>query len=191
MLRNLIVLVLAIGVGASLTYWMDYSGGAVPKMQTLQFQEKSPQMVKLARVPEFEFQALDGKEIHIHDFKGKIVVLNFWASWCAPCVKEFPYFLKLAAEFPDDVVFIGLSSDFDMSAMNRFLSKLSYQHPRAMDGQNIHLGLDENGVITRDLFQTLRLPETFIIDKKGIMREKLIGANWAYDDLKAMVEGLR
>lgn len=186
MWRNLILLSVCIALGAGITYWLDFSNsrGQAPMAEPIPKQAAK----SAAKVPDFDFTTLDGQVKSISGLQGKTVVLNFWASWCAPCVKEFPYFLRLAEEFPDDVVFVGLSSDHDMSAMNRFLSKMSYAHPKQMEGRNILIALDEGGKITRDQFQTYRLPETIIIDPKGRMKTKFIGADWAYEDLVQSIQ---
>lgn len=189
MWRNLLLLLVCIGIGAGITYTLDYADSIPKTAQTLE--KSSTLKMQYSTVPDFAFQTLDGENRDMQDFRGRIVVLNFWASWCAPCVKEFPYFLRLAMQYPDDVVFIGLSSDHDMTAMNRFITKLTYDHSEAMGQENVLLSLDQNGAITRNLFQTFRLPETILIDGKGRMREKLIGANWSYEELEGMIERLR
>ncbi len=183
MWRNLFLLAVSILLGAGLTYMMDFSG-AKPMGSPAPTQSTK---MKAEFVPDFTFQTLDGQSHSIRSLQGKTVVLNFWASWCAPCVKEFPYFLKLAQEYPEQIIFVGLSSDHDMSAMNRFLSKMSYNYPNGMEAQNVLLSVDEGGKITRDMFQTYRLPETIIIDSKGRMKTKLVGADWTYDDLVQLV----
>lgn len=187
MARNLIILAVTIILGAGLTYMLDYSGAGVPKSASVQ----TPAAItnKAAPLPDFSFTPLGQKQpINTASLQGKIIIMNFWASWCAPCVKEFPYFLQLAAEFPDDVVFMGLSSDHDNDAMNRFLDKLRSDYPAEMALDNVLIAMDEGGSITRGTFQTFRLPETILIDRDGLMQEKLIGANWEYNDLKALVQ---
>ena len=189
MWRNILILAVTIVIGAAFTYMLDYSDNVSPPQKMMTTEPHT--VIKTGRrVPDFTFTTLDGDQKSIRDFKGKVVVLNFWASWCAPCVKEFPHFLKLAKNYTNRIVFIGLSSDHDMASMNRFLSKMDYQNPQAMSLPNVLIALDEQGEITREIFQTYRLPETILIDEKGYMREKLIGADWAYEDLATMVEGL-
>lgn len=186
MLRNGIILAVTVFLGAFCTYLLDYTA-SVPlqagQAETPDLQEAPQGSV----VPAFTFTALDGKSYGIRDFNGKIVVLNFWASWCAPCVKEFPHFLDLAQEKPEDIIFVALSSDHDMAAMNRFVDSMRLQKAEAMARENVLIALDEKGVVTRGIFQTFRLPETILIDRNGVMRDKLVGANWTYEDLVAMI----
>jgi thiol-disulfide isomerase/thioredoxin len=116
------------------------------------------------------FFDLGGKKHNLHDFKGKPVVLNFWASWCAPCVIEFPQMLKLAEKAGTGTVFLFLSLDEDKSAIERFL-KEQKQIPK-----NVVIGKDEDKKISRS-FGTYKLPETYFIAPDLTVRDKIIGAN--------------
>lgn len=183
MKRNIIILLVTMLCGAGLTYLFDYTQNTPPSASVV----SDAGDANGEAVPDFTFKTLDGTEREIYDFRGKIVMLNFWASWCAPCVKEFPLFLEMASEYKDTLVFIGLSSDHDLTAMNRFLNKMRSAHQDAMTADNVLIAVDEGAAVTQDIFQTFRLPETIIIDQKGIMREKLIGASWNYADIKKIV----
>lgn len=132
--------------------------------------------------PNFTFTSISGKTHNLKDLRGKIIILNFWASWCPPCVKEFPALLELAAKHKDEAVLIALSSDIDEPSMTKFLDRLTAQgHDFTQD--NILIGLDADNRITRNLYQAYRLPETYIIDRSGITREKIVGADWDIDDV--------
>lgn len=147
----------------------------------------SPEAIAAPAVPAFTFTDRAGKERTIGDFAGRVVVLNFWASWCTPCVAEFPHLLQLARDNPERVVLLLLSSDHDTAAMERFLTR----QPAADIGRdNVVIAPDPDGAITRDLFQTYRLPETILIDGAGRMRHKLVGADWRVADVQEMIEGL-
>jgi cytochrome c biogenesis protein CcmG/thiol:disulfide interchange protein DsbE len=142
-----------------------------------------------ATVPDFTFTDINGKSHSIRDFTGKVVILNFWASWCPPCIKEFPDLINAAAAHKDDVVLIALSSDHDEAAMERFLNTLE-KETKFRRMKNVLIALDKNGAITQRKFQTMRLPETILISREGIAAHKLIGANWDIDDLKNTIEEL-
>lgn len=182
MLRNILILAGTILVGLGATYLMDYSAPL-----TMAQSDSALDQSKEQSVPTFEFTDTNGAAHSINDFKGKMVVLNFWASWCAPCVKEFPLFLQLAAAYSDDVVFIGLSSDHNKNDMSKFLMRLRKNYPQEMALDNVIIAIDEKSKITAGLFQTYRLPETIIIDEDGIIIDKLIGAEWAFEDLEDLV----
>lgn len=185
MKRNIIILLVTMLCGAGLTYLLDYTESVPPS--TIVMNENLAEVVRGEHVPFFTFKDISGQNHIIEDHNGKIIVLNFWASWCAPCVKEFPHFLTLAQEYPKEVIFIGLSSDHEEDAMIRFVERMRSNYPDAMAQDNVILALDEGGQVTRDIFQTFRLPETIIIDSNGVMREKLIGADWNYADIKKIV----
>jgi len=123
-------------------------------------------------------------------FKGKVTLVDFWASWCSPCIKEFPNFLKAAQEFNDQIVFIALSSDLDEETMTKFLKKLAQTSESPLQQDNVFIALDTDQNITQDLFQVYRLPETILIDSNQRMRSKLIGANWEYVDLIKQIDAL-
>lgn len=142
------------------------------------------------RAPDFTFTDVKGKSRTLSDFDGKIVILNFWASWCPPCVKEFPDLLAVAASMPDDVVLIALSSDFEEAPMNRFLRQLERQNPESYRLPNIMIGMDEGVAITQKLYGSKLLPETVLIDKNGVMRQKIAGANWSRAEMAAWVKAL-
>lgn len=138
-------------------------------------------------LPDFNFSTSDGKTYSIKNFAGKIIIINFWASWCPPCIKEFPNLLKAAQTYKENIVLIGISSDLDMKSMYDFLKKIGLEHNKT---SNIFMTLDTNQDITKTLFQTYRLPETIIVDHALTMRKKLIGADWQYEDLAKEIENL-
>lgn len=139
-------------------------------------------------VPAFAFTDMDGKSHEITDFKGKIVILNFWATWCAPCIVEFPALLDAAQAHKKDVVLIALSSDIEKEKVTQFLQKISQTHKA---GKNAFIAIDDMGKITQDVFSTYRLPETIIIDREQNMRSKLVGANWTPEDLSQIIGSLQ
>lgn len=135
--------------------------------------------------PDFSFITADGKSYTLRNFRGKVVILNFWASWCPPCVKEFPALLEVVAAFPQDVILIALSSDMDQAAMETFLTKQKYDL-----GPNVHVALDENQAVTQKIFQSFRLPETILMDREQKMRRKIPGADWSVEEMKTEVRAL-
>ena len=164
----------------------------------LHFEHRKPQVIVQPNAPieniaegqiapDFSFKALDGETYVLKDFKGKVVILNFWASWCPPCIKEFPHFLRAAKEFENDIIFIGVSSDLDHTSMMKFLDPMKND----IETPNIFITHDEDQSITKSLFQTYRLPETILIDGSQVMRTKLIGADWSYEDLKKHIDLLK
>jgi thiol-disulfide isomerase/thioredoxin len=82
------------------------------------------------RAPEFELENLNGNEVHLSDFRGKGIVLNFWASWCAPCRSEIPWFIEFQKEYgPQGLQIIGVSMDADRrDAIARFVRKMGVDY---------------------------------------------------------------
>ena len=119
--------------------------------------------------PDFVVQDSDRK-VALHDFKGQVVVLNFWATWCAPCIEETPSLVEMAQKVRDKgVTVVGVSIDVDGNAYHSFIK----QH-----------GVDFLTVRDPDqkapsLYGTTGWPETFIIDRQGVLRRKFVGpVNW-------------
>jgi thiol-disulfide isomerase/thioredoxin len=115
--------------------------------------------------PAPEFAISDGHtSVDLAHLRGQVVVLNFWASWCAPCVEELPSLEALHHELPDLKV-VAVSTDDDSSAYQSFL----LQH-------HVDLTTVQDAAQSSNAkFGTFRYPETYIIDKNGIVRRKLIG----------------
>lgn len=107
---------------------------------------------------DFELTLLDGESLRLSDLRGKVVVLNFWASWCPPCRAEMPDFQEIWEEMKeDDVVFLGVAVGDSESPARAFAETTGVTYP---------LGLDETGRISRD-YQVTSLPTTFLIDREG------------------------
>lgn len=112
-----------------------------------------------------EFTIHDGSQtISLSQFRGKVVVLNFWATWCAPCIDELPSLQALQRARPDIQV-LAVSIDDDPDAYAKFLKQydMSILSIRTgMEGENLKYG-------------SVRPPETFVIDRGGMIRRKFIG----------------
>ena len=132
----------------------------------------------------FSFEDLKGETRHISDFKNKIVILNFWASWCAPCRKEFPDLLNIANTYPNDVVLIALSSDIYKENIHQFLSDYK------IEGHNVLISHDENSIITDGIFSIKNLPVTLILDQKGEQRYRFDGYKWQKDVIQAYINDM-
>jgi peroxiredoxin len=131
-----------------------------------------PRLGKGVSAPDFALPDLDGKMVNLADYKGKVVLLNIWATWCPPCVEEMPSMEKLHQELKDeDFKILAVSIDVSgAKAVIPFMKKhkLSFS-----------VLTDTEGAI-KSLYQTTGVPESFIIDKQGIIVEKVIGPrDWA------------
>jgi peroxiredoxin len=128
-----------------------------------------------------DFTVSDGStSIHLANYRGKVVLLNFWATWCEPCVVELPSLLELHREQPDLAV-LAVSIDEDPDAYSRFLLR------RHVDLITVR----DPAQSAAKLYHTEQWPETYVIDRKGIIRRKFIGAqDWSNPEIRAYLKSL-
>jgi thiol-disulfide isomerase/thioredoxin len=117
--------------------------------------------------PDFEFKTLAGETIRLSDFKGRPVILNFWATWCGPCRAEFPELQQVAVENSDNLVIIGVNhTSADSPALvPDFVEEFGITFP---------IVLDETGDVVKT-YQVLGLPTSVFIDRNGIIQELFTG----------------
>jgi cytochrome c biogenesis protein CcmG/thiol:disulfide interchange protein DsbE len=144
--------------------------------------------------PDETIQLLDAAKpnssIRIHHFSGKVIVLNFWASWCLPCQEEFPLLIKLARENPDNLVLIAVSLDHLESAAKRFIQNLDSKDGLKNHSDNLYWASDPNWEIAKK-FGVGKVPETYVIDKQLNMVKKIVGAaEWKGQKLWDEINGL-
>ena len=142
--------------------------------------EKSSAARKSGDTIDFTFKTLDGKTYKLSDFRGKIVIVNFWATWCPPCRKEMPYFIKLQEKYGNDVQFIGLDVKEPPDKVKAFVEAL---------GVNYIIGFSTPEIEAK-FGGVSGLPTTFIIDRDGRVVERIVGSRpetWFQRRLKALV----
>ncbi len=122
------------------------------------------------QAPDFTRQDLNGHAVHLAGLRGKVVLLNFWATWCAPCQVEMPTFSAWQRQYgPRGLEVVGVSMDDSAASARRVVERLKIDYPVAMG--DARLGLRYNGV--------LGLPLTFLIDRNGVIRARFQGATSA------------
>jgi len=114
------------------------------------------------KVPEFEFKDLNGKSININDFKGKYILINFFATWCEPCVKEMPLIeneIWKTYKSNNDFIILSFGRGHSNEEIKRFIKKKRFTFPIFSDQQK--------GIF--DLFALSFIPRNYIIDKEGFI----------------------
>jgi len=134
------------------------------------------------RAPDFTLPALNRGSLSLHDFSRQVVVLNFWATWCPPCVEETPGLEKFAEQMRSQgVAVMGVSVDQDVVALQTFAAQQHLSFPIGRD--------PDQSVANR--YGTFQFPETYIIDQDGRVAEKLIGpVDWQDPRIITFVQDL-
>lgn len=139
-------------------------------------QENSP-------APAITVNSLNGKPLNLSDLKGKVVVLNFWATWCPPCREEIPSMMKLNSAMagkPFQMVAVSIDEG-GQPAIESFFKTSGFNLPAYTDPDNR----------AAKTYGITGVPETFIIDKNGILQKKVIGPMaWDSPDVLSYLEGL-
>ncbi len=118
------------------------------------------------RAPEFAINDLDGRTVDLAALRGKVVLLNFWATWCAPCQLELPIFAAWQRQYgPQGFAVIAVSMDDDAAPARRLVQRLKLNYPAALGDER--LAKQYGGV--------LGLPLTFLIDRDGVVRAQFQG----------------
>ena len=134
------------------------------------------------KAPNFSIVTDNGKTVTARDFGGKLLLLNFWATWCPPCIEEIPGLNEMARQLgPSGLVILGVSVDKDENAYKQFLSRspLAYLTARNPD-QDINLS-----------YGTVQYPESYLIDRNGKVVEKYISSQaWASPQMIEHVKSL-
>jgi thiol-disulfide isomerase/thioredoxin len=182
---NFIILMIIVTLGLGSAYYLRNTAPS-QKIHYGPIDTEIPEF-KRQRLASFSIRRLsDQKLMHMpDDSEGKILLLNFWASWCAPCVAEFPLLIDIAERYADDLILMGLSSDMNLTAIDRFFKKISYT-PRP----NEWMAHDAMGTVTSGRFQVYMLPETLLVDQKGDLIRKYVGFDWSEDEMIADIEKL-
>ena len=109
--------------------------------------------------PDFTLTTLDGTQFKLSEHKGKVVIINFWASWCGPCRTEAPALEALYEQYKDqDVTFLGITYADDPKDLQAFMAQYGMTYPVAEDGKSN---------VSKQLYHIQGVPETFVIDRQG------------------------
>jgi peroxiredoxin len=123
--------------------------------------------VQGAQAPDFALASLDGSKVKLSDYRGKAVLLNFWATWCSPCRVEMPWFEDLQKQYgKDGLVVLGIAmDDSEPAKIAQFASELGVNYP-------VLMGTDQ---VSDDYGSVQYLPTTFYIGRDGLIVDKMTG----------------
>ncbi len=133
------------------------------------------------RAKNFAF-TLDGKPAQLSDLRGKVVLLNFWATWCPPCVEETPSLIKVQKLIaPLGGTVLGVSVDEDQGAYQQFLKAFGIDFPTYRDPSK-QIPLE---------YGTIMYPDTYVINRHGILERKIVGPqDWTSPEMMAYLDSL-
>lgn len=119
------------------------------------------------KAADFELKTLDGKNVKLSDYKGKIVIIDFWATWCAPCRKGVPDLVELQKEYKNDLVIIGVSLDQQntIKDLNPFIKNYGINYPVVLGTQKVVM----------DYGNIQAIPTSFVINQAGYIVDSHVG----------------
>jgi peroxiredoxin len=133
-----------------------------------------------SQAPDFTVQDTDHK-VSLHDYRGKIVVLNFWSAHCAPCIAEMPSLVQLQKRMGDKIIVVGVAVDTEKDEYHAFLQKHGIDFLTVLDSAKD----------SYNLYGATGYPETTIIDRDGMVRRKFVLAmNWTSPEIVEYLQKL-
>lgn len=148
------------------------------------FTKKEPTVLGVGELaPDFQLETVDGKQVKLSDYKGKVVLLNFWASWCEPCRQEMPDVEKAYETYKDQgLVVLGANLRENNVSVQGFADNLGLTFPILMD---------KDGNVATQLYKVKPIPTTYFIDKDGYLRQKAempMTYSFIEDNLKPLLD---
>lgn len=144
----------------------------------------SPSVIKEDKriaLTDYDWQLVDenGRSYNFNDAKGKVVLINFWATWCPPCIAEMPSMEKLYQDYKDDMVFLFVSNE-TQEIISKFKQKNDYEFV-------VHASITQNP----KLLEASSIPRTFVLDQKGhIVIDKTGAADWNSKSVRELLDDL-
>jgi DsbE subfamily thiol:disulfide oxidoreductase len=118
-----------------------------------------------APAPDFELENLTGEKKHLADYQGKVVVLNFWATWCGPCKDEMPLFQEISEKYASEIAVLAVNNQETVDKVSPFIEELGLTYEILMD--------NDGGVAMQ--YQVIGFPTTYFIDPNGIIKFLHVG----------------
>lgn len=158
-------LLIGAGLAVFIFYVLDFGGDDSGKLEEIPGVNLPGSVAVGSPAPEFELVNLEGQISKLSELRGKIVVINFWATWCEPCKVEMPFFEKLHQSDSPNLEILAINFDEPPSQVKQFVEEYQLNFP---------ILLDPGGVV-QTLYRVRGYPTTFIVDGNGIIRYHHIG----------------
>src|SRR6266851_10264278 len=176
----MVVAICALGAAAGVQYARTH-GSAAPASVTATARDARIDKISVrlfrepVQVPTFTMTDITGRPLSSSDWKGKVVLVNFWATWCGPCRAEIPELIALQNKYRDKLVIVGISEDDGpIDNVKRFVADQKMNYPVVM----------ETPELSKIFRGVVALPTTFVIDRDGRLEQKHVGELSA-DDTEA------
>jgi peroxiredoxin len=159
-----------------LAFFFQYACSSTPKT------ESAGPVTEGQVAPDFRFRDQTGQQFSLFDFRGQVVLVNFWATWCTPCREEMPSLQSLVRQMESrGLMLIALSVDESWSPVNEFIHESGIAFPV----------FDDFDKQIANRYGTFKFPETYVVDKRGRVALKVIGAtDWAAPTMVAYLQKL-
>jgi len=155
------------------------SGLILTTMLLVGCSSQAPQVGKLA--PDFQLPNLEGQSISLSDFRGNPVLINFWASWCSPCIYEMPFIQEVYEEWSGQgLVVLAINKGESLSTVNDFMQSGNFSFPVLLD-INQYVALEYNA---------RSIPTTFFIDKDGMIQAIKVGPFLSKAEIEMMLSAI-
>jgi len=163
----IILSVLLIGVGVVGYFWLS---------RGIDTFDQESEVYAGDVAPDFSVQLLTGETFTLSEHRGTVVVLDFWATWCGPCVAKMPTMQALSERFAGDVIFVGMNVGEAPQRVREFIAERGFTYP---------VGLDENGDIHRNLYPSPGVPYMVIINGDGMITATFLGGGEGLEEIYA------
>ena len=161
--------------------YVEMTQAATPERQRVLRYISDPELARARMAPPFVVTTVDGRQISLDDLTGKVVLIDFWATWCAPCREALPHVRDIARKFDGQpLVVLSVSVDADENKWKEFIAKNEMTWPQYCDH-----GFE--GPVAR-LFDVRAIPHTFTIDADGVLQDEHIGDASIEGKLKKLVK---
>lgn len=167
--KDILILLAGLSIGAGLGIFLYFGLGIGRQELVNQSLPSGRQLISApaigASAPEFELEDLKGKTWRLSDQQGKVTLINFWATWCAPCRLEMPTIQERADQFPSQLSVLAINFDESPDKVQNFVDELGLRFAVLLDP----------AAKVQDLYQVRGYPTSIFIDEMGIVRIQHIG----------------